>query len=284
MTKIALLGLGAMGSRMANRLIDAGHDVTVWNRSPAATAPFKGRATIVATPREAAKGADIVLSMVRDDEAARTVWLDAADGALAAMAPDTVAIESSTVTPDWAAAFHAAAAANGVDALDAPVAGSLPQAEAGQLIFLVGGEAATLEKVREALGAMSGAVHHVGAAGAGVRIKLAINALLGIQVAAGAELVGALDKAGLPPAKAAEVIGAVPVASPALKAYLAAMVAGNFTPLFPVDMIAKDLGYALAMAGNAPLPVVDAALGVYRRGGEAGLGGENMNAVVKLYR
>jgi len=274
-----------MGSRMATRLIDAGHDVTVWNRSPAATAPFEGRATIAATPRAAAANAEIVLSMVRDDPAARQVWLDADTGALAGMSRGAIAIESSTVTPDWAIDFHAAAETHGVNALDAPVAGSLPQAEAGQLIFLVGGDAEPLARVGYALAAMGGAVHHLGGAGMGARIKLAINALLGIQVAAGAELIAALDKAGLPPAKAAEVIGAVPVASPALRAYLAGMVAGNFTPMFPVDMIEKDLGYALAMAGAgaAPMPMVDAARATYQRGSEAGLGAENMNAVVKLY-
>ncbi|MGJ3647001.1 NAD(P)-dependent oxidoreductase [Sphingomonas sp. GlSt437] len=283
MTKITVLGLGAMGSRMAERLIAGGHDVTVWNRSAGATEAFQGRATIAGTPRDAANGAEIVLAMVRDDDAARAVWLGD-DGAFAAMAAGVIAIESSTVTPARAADFHAAAAARGIEALDAPVAGSLPQAAAGQLIFLVGGDAATLDRARPALDAMGGAIHHVGAASAGSRIKLAINALLGVQVAAAAELMGTLAAQGIAMDKAAEVIGAVPVASLALRSYLAGMAAGLFAPMFPVAMIDKDLGYAEAMAAGAPLPLTMAARAVYQRAGAAGLAEENMNAVVKLYR
>ncbi|MGL4313726.1 MAG: NAD(P)-dependent oxidoreductase [Sphingomonas sp.] len=280
---IAILGLGAMGSRMAERLITGGHDLVVWNRSAAATAPFDGRATIAASPRDAAKGADIVIGMVRDDAAARDIWLGDA-GALGGMAAGAIAIESSTVTPAQAAQFHAAAAAHGVDALDAPVSGSLPQAAAGQLVFLVGGDAAVLDRATPALNSMGSAIHHVGATGAGSRIKLAINALLGIQVAAAAELLGVLSAQGIAIEKAAEVIGAVPVASLALKNYMAGMAAGQFAPMFPVAMIDKDLGYAQAMAAKATLPVTAAAHEVYRQGGAAGLGAENMNAIVKLYR
>lgn len=284
MTSIAMLGLGAMGSRMATRLIDAGHDVAVWNRSPAAAEPLAGRATIAATPREAAADRDIVISMVRDDDAARQVWLDDAHGALGGMASGTIAIDCSTVTPDWAVAFHAAASANGIKSLDAPVAGTLPHAEAGTLTFLAGGDAETLATVEPVLRAMGSAVLHAGGAGDGARIKLAINSLLGIQIAAAAELLGALDRQGIAPAKAAEIIGAVPVASPALKIYMGGMVSGQFDPLFPVAMIEKDLGYAAVMAGDAALPVTATTRGVFQRGIEAGIGAENMNAVVKLYR
>lgn len=281
--KITVLGLGAMGSRMAERLIAGGHDVTVWNRSAGAAEAFKDRATIAATPGEAAKGAEIVLGMVRDDAAARDVWFGER-GALATMTAGAIAIESSTVTPAQAEAFHATAAKHGVDALDAPVSGSLAQAAAGHLIFLVGGDAAVLERATPALNAMGSAIHHVGAAEAGCRIKLAINALLGVQVAAGAELLGMLAAQGIAMDKAAEVIGSVPVASLALRNYMTGMATGQFPPMFPVAMIDKDLGYAEAMAAGAPLPVTAAAHEVYRRGGAAGLAAENMNAVIKLYR
>lgn len=284
MTRIALLGLGVMGSRMAGRLIDAGHVVTLWNRSAAATKAFQARATIAATPRAAAAGADIVLSMVRDDGAARRVWLDVETGALAGMATGAVAIESSTVTPGYAADFHAAAAARGIASLDAPVSGSLPQAESGQLVFLVGGAGDVLARVQPTLAAMGSTFHHVGPAGSGTRIKLAINALLAVQVAAAAELLGALARHDIPNARAVEVIGATAIASPALKNYMAGMAAGNFTPSFPVEMIAKDLGYAHIMAAGGEMPVTDAASIAFGNGIRAGLGAENMNAIVKLYR
>lgn len=284
MAKIAVLGLGAMGSRMAHRLVEAGHEVTVWNRSSAAAAPFAGRAVVAASPRAAADDAEIVLSMVRDDIAARRVWLDPETGALAAMEKGTVAIDSSTVTPDWAGEFHAQAAALHIAALDAPVSGSLPQAEAGQLVFLVGGDAGTLARVDPVLAAMGSAAHLVGPAGSGARIKLAINALLAVQVAAAAELLPVLEEQGIAPARAAEVMGAVPVASPALRNYMAGMAAGSFPLVFAVNMIEKDLDYARLAAGAAPLPVVDAAHGVFGKAMAAGLGAENMNAVIKLYR
>lgn len=282
MAKIAVLGLGAMGSRMAARLIAAGHDLTVWNRSRAAADAFAGRAAVAATPRAAAAGADIVLTMLRDDDAARAVWLDPATGALAGMAPGAVAIDSSTVTPDWALALHAACAARGAACLDAPVSGSLPAVEAGLLVFLVGGTADALARAEPVLRDLGSTIQHVGAAGMGARIKLAINALLAVQVAAGAELLGMLGAQGLAADRAVDVIGAVAVTSPALKMYLAGMAAGRFTPaMFAVNMIDKDLGYVLGL--GASLPVASAARDVFRQGVDRGLGAENMNAIVKLY-
>lgn len=284
MTKISVLGLGAMGSRMALRLIDAGHDVTVWNRIAAAADAFAGRATIAATPRAAAEGAEIVLSMVRDDPAAREIWLEPEHGALAGMVAGSVAIECSTVTPAWAAEFHAACAARGVAALDAPVAGTLPQAAGGTLIFLVGGAPDTLASVEPILLAMGSAAHLIGAAGAGAKIKLAVNALLAIQLAAAAELLGALNLAGLSAARAGEILGSMPVASPALKNYMPGLVGADVPRFFPVDMIEKDLGYAIAMGGDAALPIVDATRAVFNRAIKAGLGDENVTAIGKLYR
>jgi 3-hydroxyisobutyrate dehydrogenase len=280
---IALLGLGAMGSRMANRLIAAGHAVTVWNRSPAATEPYAGRATIAATPRAAADGAEIVLSMVRDDPAARAVWLDADSGALASMAAGSVAIECSTVTPGWATELHAAAVARGLACLDAPVAGTLPQAEAGVLIFMAGGNADVLARVEPVLLAMGSAAHLVGPAGAGARIKLAVNALLAIQLSAAAELLGALGAQGMDIAAAGALIAAMPVASPALKNYLPGLLGADVPRFFPVDMIAKDLSYALATAPT-PVPLTQATRDVLQRAIEAGHGDANITAVTRLYR
>src|ERR1700761_3541667 len=140
MTKIAVLGLGAMGSRMAANLLKAGHQVTVWNRTPdVAAALVAAGAKQVLTPREAAMGADFVIAMVRDDEASRTIWLAPETGALAGLAKDAIAIESSTLSPSWVRELGGVVAKKGVAFLEAPVAGSRPQAEAGQLVYLVGG-------------------------------------------------------------------------------------------------------------------------------------------------
>ena len=122
--KIAFLGLGTMGAGMAGQLLDHGFDLAVWNRSAAKAAALGERgARVAATPAEAAQGADIVVAMVADDDASRACWLGA-DGALGTMTAGAIAIESSTVTPDWVKELGTAATAQRVDLLDAPVSGS----------------------------------------------------------------------------------------------------------------------------------------------------------------
>ena len=285
MAKISVLGLGAMGARMAKRLVEAGHSVTVWNRSPGAAEPLVAiGAKAAATPRAAASGADIVLSMVRDDSAARSVWLDPDSGALAGMAKNAIAIESSTVTPEAAKALHAACAAAGVACLDAPVAGSRPQADAGQLIFLVGGDAATLSVVEAVLLAMGGAVHLAGGPGAGATVKLMVNTLFGVQVAAMAELIGLARRNGIDPAKAVEIMGSTPTASLSAKGAAVGMLAGNFAPMFPIELVEKDFGYAQALAGSGDAaPVLGAVHAVFARALAQGMGADNLTGIVRLY-
>ncbi len=285
MTRIAFLGLGAMGSRMARRLLAAGHELTLWNRTPPAAAEWSG-AAIAPSPREAARGAQIVISMVRDDAAAADIWLDADRGALAAMHPGAVAIDCSTVSPGWAHRLHAACAEAEVSCLDAPVIGSRPQAETGALIFLAGGTAPEIERARPILGAMGGAVHPCGGPGSGAATKLLVNALFGIQVAAIAELLGLAAAHGLDLERITAIIGETPVASPALKAAMASMVAGAFAPLFPVDLVAKDFALAKAMSqrGESATPMTEAAGAVFNNALGAGLGAENLTAVATLYR
>ncbi len=286
MTKIAFLGLGAMGSRMAANLLEAGFDLTVWNRDASRAEPLAAKgARVAGSPRAAAMGADIVFAMVRDDEASARVWLDAEAGALSGMRHGGIAIESSTLTLAMTRRLAAAASAYGVDFLDAPVAGSRPQAEARQLIHLVGGDAAVLARAEPALKAMAAAIHHAGPNGAGMAMKLAVNTLFGVQVAALAEIFGALAKQGVDAARAADIIGATPTASPAAKGAMASMVVGNYAPMFPVALVAKDFTYASASATEmgAATPLADAAAAVFTRGAESGLDDEQNTAVRKLY-
>ena len=286
MTHIAVLGLGAMGARMATRLIAAGHDVCVYNRTAERAAPLQQLgARIARSPRDAAEQADIVIAMVTDDAASRALWLDKETGALAALGTGALAIESSTLTPAWVSDLAAAAAARGVGFLDAPVAGSRPQAEAGQLIYLVGGAAPDLERAKPVLAVLGGAIHHVGPVGQGTAMKLAVNAFFGVQVAAMGEVLGLLRRAGVATDAAAEILGALPVTSPALKGIAGLMAARNFAPLFPIDLVAKDFHYiaAAAQAAGADLPVAAAAGDVFTRAKDAGLGGDNIAGVVQLF-
>jgi 3-hydroxyisobutyrate dehydrogenase len=287
MTNISVLGLGAMGSRMAANLMKAGHAVTVWNRSPDKAARLVAAgARLAATPRAAAREADFVIVTVRDDEASRAIWLDPTNGALEAMGPDAMAIESSTLSVHWVRELGAIAANSGVAFLDAPVAGSRPQAEAGQLIYFVGGEASAFARAELLLKAMGGSVHHAGAVGSGAGVKLMVNALFGIQLAAIGELVGFAKKIGLDTAKATEILGSTPVCSPAAKLAAGAMLAGNFTPMFPIALAEKDFGYVVAVAerAQADVPISVAAHQVFAEALLRGYGEDNITGVVKVYQ
>jgi len=278
--------MGAMGSRMAAALLRAGHEVTVWNRTPDRTAPLvEAGARAAATPRAAAGAAEFTVCMVRDDEASREVWLSPEAGALAALPEGAVAVESSTVTVAWARELAERCLARGTAFLDAPVAGSRPQAEAAQLIYLVGGDAGTVAKAEPVLRTMGGAVHHAGPAGSGAAVKLAINALFGVQVAAVAELIAFMRRCGLDGVKAVEILASAPVCSPAAKAAAGAMLAGNFAPTFPIDLVAKDFGYVFdtAEANGARVPMAEAARRVFAEAVGRGHGADNITGVVQLY-
>lgn len=285
MTKIAVLGLGAMGSRMAANLIKAGHTVTVWNRSPAAAETLVAAgARQAATPKDAARGADFVMAMVRDDQASRQVWLDPETGALAGMAAGTIAIESSTLTAGWIRELGAQAAGRKIALLEAPVSGTTPQAEAAQLVYLIGGEADTLARAEPVLKAMGSSIQHIGPLGSGALTKLTTNTLLGIQVTVLGELIGMLQNSGADVARVLEAVAATPVWSTVASRITGSMLGGNFAPQFPIELIEKDFDYTVQAAGSdVVVPTIAAAREVFRAGIERGLGKENMTAVVKLF-
>ncbi|MEG3088159.1 NAD(P)-dependent oxidoreductase [Sphingomonas sp. PB4P5] len=244
MTKIAFLGLGIMGGGMAGQLLDHGFDVAVWNRSPAKAAAFGARgARVASTPADAAAGADIVVAMVADDDASRACWLGP-DGALGALAAGALAIESSTVTPDWIKELGTAAAAQGVDLLDAPVSGSKAQAEAGELRFLIGGEIATIERARPAFEAMGNLIVPMGPMGSGALIKLLNNFLCGVQVASLAEALALAERGGLDLAATASVLTEGAPGSPIVKLLSKRMIEHDYAPNFLPELMAKDLRYA----------------------------------------
>jgi 3-hydroxyisobutyrate dehydrogenase len=267
---ITILGMGAMGSRMAERLEGADHTVTRWNRSGAAQ-----------TPRAAVAGAEVVIAMVRDDAASAAVWLGT-DGALAGLQPDALAIESSTLSVDWVKALAVEMHAAGRAFIDAPVIGSRPQADAGQLIHLIGGADDEVARAMPVLAAMSGLQLHAGPVGSGAALKLIANALFGIQVATMAELQGRMPALGLEPATAMALLGQTPLVSPAAKGAAGLMLADRHEPMFPVELVAKDFGYAIGGAGDA-MPVTRAALSVFEQAIGKGWADENLTVVARQY-
>ncbi len=268
-TKIALLGLGLMGSGMAGHLLDAGYPLTIWNRTPGKAQALEARgARLAKSPREAAAGAAVVISMLADVPVCRDVWLGRGE-ALVDIAPGTILIESSTVSVEWIEELERAAREHGCDLVDAPVTGSKPQAEAGQLLFLAGGSSATVNKVTPILKAMGRDVVHVGPAGSGARLKLINNFLSGSQVAALAEALSLIERSGLDREKALGVLTEGAPGSPLVKLLSGRMTARQYEPNFVLRLMAKDLRYAVTEAEHAIA---------------AGQGDDDMSAVVEQFR
>lgn len=265
--KISVLGLGAMGSRVARNLSTAGHTVTVWNRTAAVADQLLTTTPalqVAGTAEEAAGGADVVLAMVTDDDAARSVWLE--HGALDTAADaDAVAVDASTLTVATAQALADAAAERGVDFLEAPVVGSRPQADAGALLVLVGGDAQVLERARPVLEVNAAGIEHLGPVGTAATMKLAINGWFGIQVAAAAELMGVLERSDVPTDAALDLLQQLPVTSPGLQRILGLIGTRSFDPNFPIALVAKDFRYLdrLAHDVGSPTPIAQATAAVY---------------------
>ena len=275
-----------MGSGMAQRLLINGFPLTVFNRNPEKSKPFASEgAHVAASPREAAAQADVIISMVADDVAARSLWLGD-NGALTAAKSGVVCIECSTVTFDWVRELAAAAAARGGEFLDAPVTGSKNQSAAGELNFLVGGDAATLEKVRPVLAAMSKAIVHIGPTGSGSLLKLINNFVCGVQVASLAEAMAMIERSGLDRAKALEILANGAPGSPLVKAVSTRMTTPDFPPNFLLRLMAKDLGYAIQEGGKLSVELVTAkaALEDFQRAIGAGHGEKDIAAVVEPFR
>lgn len=284
--RIALLGLGIMGGGMARRLLGAGFPLTVFNRTRARAEPLGAAgARIAATPREAAADADIVIGMVADDPASRTLWLGA-DGALAGLRAGALAVECSTLTVGWIAELAAAAAARGAELVDAPVTGSKPAAAAGELNFLVGATPAALARVKPALAAMGRQTIHLGPVGSGALMKLINNFVSAVQVTAFAEAVAFIERSPLDRAQAVQVLAEGAPGSPIVKTMATRMLPPDFTPNFYLRLMAKDLGYAVDEAAKRGLVLEtgSAAWRQFQRGIAGGHGDKDMAAVVEPMR
>jgi 3-hydroxyisobutyrate dehydrogenase len=283
---VALIGLGTMGRGMAIQLLKAGLPLTVFNRTKDRAASLRDLgASVAANPREAAETAEVVISMVADDEASRGVWLGA-EGALKGARPDTLLIESSTLSSKWVEQLAAEAAGRRCQFLDAPVTGSKPQAESGQLVFLVGGDAAVLDRARPILEVMSRQIVHFGPVGSGTKVKLLNNLLIGVQVASFAEMLALAERMGIDVEGAARFISNGAPGSPMVKLAMQRIVAGDFAPNFSVRLIAKDLAYGVT---EAELVLASSSMGgaakrIFEAGIKAGLGNRDLCSIIQVLR
>jgi 3-hydroxyisobutyrate dehydrogenase len=281
---IAFFGLGTMGTGMVRRLLNAGYDVTVWNRNPHKSRPLlEDGAKIASTPRDAAPTADVIISMLADDDASRAVWTGP-DGALQTARPGAVAIDCTTVTIAWAKELAETAKRRGIAFLDAPVTGTKPHAANGELTFLVGGEASALEHVRPVLQVMSKEILHLGPHGAGATLKLINNFVCGVQAAALGEAFALVQRTGLNPDLALPLLMNGNPGSPLVKAFGSRVVKNDPGVYFYLELMAKDLRYAIAEAAahGYKLPTGEAAHAEFQAAVDAGLGKQDVSQIIRF--
>lgn len=285
-TSVALLGLGTMGHGMASNLLKAGFPLTVWNRTRAKAEPLaKLGAAIADSPAHAAKNAAVVIAMLADDDASRAAWLGP-DGALAAMSAQSIAVDCSTLSPEWVRELHAAVTQRGLRFADAPVTGSRPQAEAGQLNFLVGADEETMAAIKPVLQPMSKEILHLGPVGSGGQLKLINNFLCAVQVASFAEALSWMEHSGLHLDTALDYLKRGAPGSGILSTMSERMTRRTYDVNFLLRLMAKDIRYARAAAAQLGIDLTTSSptQELFRKAEEQGDGEKDMSAVVEAVR
>ncbi len=289
MARIAFIGLGKMGTGMAQRLIAAGHTLTIYNRTPDKAAPLVSLgARLVTTPRLAAEGADAIFSMVADDEASRSVWLGEGGVLAGRPASGALAIECSTLSHDWVLELAGEAGRRGLSYLDCPVTGLPDMAAAGRLTLLVGAAPEVLDAARPLLEPISEKIVHFGPVGAGTVYKLMVNLIGAVQIASAAEGMAIAERAGLDLGLVADAIASGQAASPQVVRNTRRMADGDHdrNVVFTPPLRVKDVNYALRLARKLGVasPFGTVAEAMFRRLCEQGLTQVNESKVIDIAR
>lgn len=256
MANLGFVGLGVMGSRMAKRLLDAGHAVIGYNRTKSKAQWLVDAGMKWAnTPRAAAQAADVIFTMVTNTAALRAVT-DGPDGILAGIGPGKIYVDMSTVSPAASREIAAQVSTRGAKMLDAPVSGSVSTLEEGKLSIMAAGDRDAFERARPILEAIGPKVTYVGVNGLAVSMKIATNLSLAVQMLAFSEGVLLAEKSGIPRETAVEVLLNSVIASPMVKYRGPFVLKMPDEAWFDVNMMQKDLLLALEMGRerNVPLP------------------------------
>lgn len=286
--RACVIGTGRMGAAMTGRLRRAGADVTIFNRTRT-TAQEVASATgavVAGTPAEAVAGAPVVLVSLADDQALLDTY-GGRDGIAAGVAPGAVVADTSTVDPQTIARLAPLLATRHAGLVDAPVSGSVPSVERGELTVLAGGDAADLDRARPVLGLLARQVFHVGASGAGAAMKLAVNTVVHGLNQALAEALVLAETAGIDRNTAYDVIAASAAGAPFVQYKRTAFVHPEQAPVaFSLDLVAKDLGLILGLAQRlrVEMPQAERNRRTADRAVGAGLGGRDMSALTDLLR
>ena len=258
---VAVIGTGNMGAAMVARLRAHGRPVTVFNRTASRAAALAARtgAEVAASARAAAASAGVVVVSLADDAAVAAVY-EGTDWLVAGLRPGAVVAETSTVSPETVRALAGPVSAAGATLLDAPVSGSVPVVERGEVTVLAGGDAAALDAARPVLAAFASRVLHLGPLGSGATMKLVVNGVVHSLNQALSEALVLAERAGIDRRAAYEVFAASAVAAPFVHYKRAAFEEPDGTPVaFRLDLVAKDLALleALAAANGARMDQAD---------------------------
>jgi len=266
--RVAFLGLGIMGRPMAANLVKAGHEVTTWNRS--AGKEIEG-ARAAATPREAAEGAEVVWVCVSDTAAVEQV-LFGENGAEGGLQAGTIVVDSSTISPAATADFARRVAERGAEYVDAPVTGSKVGSESGQLIFMAGGNEATLEKLKPLWSAMGKNLFRMGDVGMGQAAKLGMNLMIVLIYEGFAEALALTGKLGVKPDALMPLIQASMVRSGVIDYKAPFVLRRDFSPNFPLRLMYKDIQLMLEAAKEqrVKLPGLETVAEIYEIAAEEG--------------
>ncbi len=261
MANLGYVGLGVMGSRIAKRLIDAGHTVTGYNRTKSkADWLLEAGMQWGDTPRAVAEAADITFSMVTNTKAVRAIT-QGPDGILSGLGPGKIYVDMSTVSPAASRELAAQVAEKGAVMLDAPVSGSVETLEAGKLSVMVGGDEATFEQVKPyLLDIAPKAANHVGGNGLAVTMKIATNLSLAVQMLAFSEGVLLAEKSGIQRDVAAEVLFNSVIASPMVKYRGPFVLDMPDEAWFNVNMMQKDMNLAIELGQQLDVPMPTTAI------------------------
>jgi 3-hydroxyisobutyrate dehydrogenase-like beta-hydroxyacid dehydrogenase len=261
---LGFIGLGNMGSRIAQRLLDHGYPLVAYDRNTAkAEALVAKRGFAAKNVLELARTCDVILSCLTNDEVVQSVYAGPA-GVFAGARPGTVALEMSTISPESSRELHRLGAERGIEVLDVAISGSTPAAEQGTVTLLAGGNQDLFDAAEPIFQAIAKQYFLLGGAGSGTAMKLVVNALLGIGMQAIAEAVVLGEKTGLDRQRLLEVLSKTAVIAPAHLGKLARVAINDYTPQFPLRLMNKDFQLILKEAAEThiPMPVTEAAFRV----------------------
>jgi len=262
---IGFIGMGHMGSHMVQRLLDAGYQVTVYDRTKEKAQELEHRGALVAqTPKELAANCQVVMACVTNDEAQQEVMFGP-DGALAGVHAGSVIIDLSTVSPDASRRLFQAAKEQGVSMIDAAVSGSVPQVDQGSLVIFVGGEQKTYQQCKPILDVLGHNSFFMGASGMGTTMKLVVNTLLGLSMQALAEAIALGEKAGVEKGLLLDVLGQTAVLTPGQKSKLDNVKREQYPTNFALSLMHKDFSLVLSQAYDVSvsMPATAAAQQMY---------------------